>query len=86
MVKLLNKKMMVASIEQSKSKKKRAARVRIQTLQTKILDLQAGMVTPPSKDDGEYYHQNWQSTVEDTEVKIEETLTTMPRDRRQNGC
>ena len=29
------------------------------------------MSTPSSKDDSEYNHRNWQSIVEDTEVKIE---------------
>ena len=57
MVNLLNKKKMTVSNEQGKCKKKRVARVRIQTLQTKILDLQVGMSTPPSEDDSEYYRQ-----------------------------
>ena len=60
---------MVTSSEQGKSKKKRAARVKIQTLQAKILYLQAGIATPP---DGEYHHQRWDSIVEETKVRIEE--------------
>ena len=62
---------MAASSEQGKSMKKLTARVRIQNIQKLILTLQSGIVTPPSKNNSEYYKQNWPSIVEDAEVKIE---------------